>query len=204
MEIRVNNLTVKIFGKKIFSDISFDIKGGEMIAITGKSGCGKTTLLNTLGLIQPPNNGEIFIDKINATKFNDKQKTKFWHEYATFIYQDYGIIEDENVAYNVTLNKATAKNKEVKDILQKVGLGGREKELAVVLSGGEKQRIGIARAILKKASIIYADEPTASLDANNREMVITLLRECSKQDTIVVLATHDERLVQICDKVINM
>ena len=204
MEIRVNNLTVKIFGKKIFSDISFDIKGGDMIAITGKSGCGKTTLLNTLGLIQPPNNGEIFIDKINATKFNDKQKTKFWHEYATFIYQDYGIIEDENVAYNVTLNKATAKNKEVKDILQKVGLGGREKELAVVLSGGEKQRIGIARAILKKASIIYADEPTASLDANNREMVITLLRECSKQGTIVVLATHDERLVQICDKVINM
>ncbi len=204
MEIRVNNLTVKIFGKKIFSDISFDIKEGEMIAITGKSGCGKTTLLNTLGFIQPPNNGEIFIDKINATKFNDKQKTKFWHEYATFIYQDYGIIEDENVAYNVTLNKATAKNKEVKDILQKVGLGGREKELAVVLSGGEKQRIGIARAILKKASIIYADEPTASLDANNREMVITLLRECSKQGTIVVLATHDERLVQICDKVINM
>ena len=89
-------------------------------------------------------------------------------------------------------------------ILQEVELAGREKELAVVLSGGAKQRIGIARAILKKASIIYADEPTASLDANNREMVITLLRQCAKQGTIVVLATHDDRLVQICDKVVNM
>lgn len=204
MEVRADNITVKIGGKRIFSDISFDMKQGEMVAITGKSGCGKTTLLNTLGLIQSTDNGKIFIDGNNAAKWNDKQKTKFWHESATFIYQDYGIIEDENVAYNVTLNKVMTKNKEVKDILQKVGLGGREKELAVVLSGGEKQRIGIARAILKKASIIYADEPTASLDANNREMVITLLRQCAKQGTIVVLATHDDRLVQICDKVVNM
>ncbi|MBZ4666595.1 ATP-binding cassette domain-containing protein [Mahella sp.] len=204
MEIRVNNITVTISGKKIFSDISFVIKTGEMVAITGKSGCGKTTLLNTLGLIQSTDTGEIFIDTKNATKWSDKQKTKFWHENAAFIYQDYGIIEDENVAYNITLNKVTAKNKEVKEILQKVGLDGREKDLAIVLSGGEKQRIGIARAIFKKASIIYADEPTASLDANNRELVMALLHQCAKQGAIVILATHDERLVQVCDKVINM
>lgn len=204
MEIKVDSIAVAVKEKKIFSDISFELKAGEMVAITGRSGCGKTTLLNALGLIQPTAAGKIFIDKKDVTKWGDKQKTKFWHENATFIYQDYGIIEDENVAYNVSLNKLTTGSKEVKNVLRKVGLDGREKEQAVVLSGGEKQRIGIARAILKKATIIFADEPTASLDAKNREIVVALLRECSEKGAIVVLATHDEYLAKICDKIINM
>lgn len=204
MEIKVDSIAVAVKGKKIFSNISFEIKKGEMVAITGRSGCGKTTLLNALGLIQSTAAGKIFIDTKDVTKWDDKQKTKFWHENATFIYQDYGIIEDESVAYNVSLNRLTAGSKEVKNVLRKVGLDGREKEQAVVLSGGEKQRIGIARAILKKATIIFADEPTASLDAKNREIVIGLLRECSEKGAIVVLATHDEHLAKMCDKVINM
>ena len=111
---------------------------------------GKTTLLNCLGLIQPIESGSILINGKDTSKWNDKDKTKFWHKYATFIYQDYGIIEDETVAYNITLDKSKAKSKAVKNILDKVGLNGRDSELAIVLSGGEKQRIGIARAILKK------------------------------------------------------
>ena len=127
-----------------------------------------------------------------------------FYKYATFIYQDYGIIEDETVAYNITLDKSKAKSKAVKNILAKVGLNGRDSELAIVLSGGEKQRIGIARAILKNASIIYADEPTASLDSENRQIVINLLKECASNGAIVILATHDDRLVSECNKVINL
>lgn len=204
MEIKVNDITVNISGKKIFSNVSFEMKKGEMIAITGPSGCGKTTLLNCLGLIQAVDCGNIMIDGKDVTKLRDKEKTKFWHDYATFIYQDYGIIEDESVAYNVTLDKSKMRSNKVQTILQKVGLAGRDNDLAIVLSGGEKQRIGIARAIFKNATVIYADEPTASLDANNRELVIELLRQCVKQGAIVVLATHDERLVNECHRTINM
>lgn len=162
MEIKISNISVKINGNQIFSNLSYIMNSGDMIALTGASGCGKTTLLNCLGLIQPIESGTILIDQKNATKWNDKEKTNFWHKYATFIYQDYGIIEDESVAYNITLDKSKIHKSEVETILKKVGLSGRANEQAVVLSGGEKQRIGIARAILKNASIIYADEPTAS------------------------------------------
>ena len=96
------------------------------------------------------------------------------------------------------------RNNEVQTILKKVKLADRYDELAIVLSGGEKQRIGIARAIFKNATVIYADEPTASLDMSNRELVIELLRQCAKQGAIVVLATHDERLANECHKIIDM
>lgn len=204
MEIIVNSISVEICGKKIFSDVSFSMKSGQMIALTGASGCGKTTLLNCIGLIQPISKGSILINGSKADKWNDTKTTRFWNDNATFIYQDYGIIEDESVAYNITLNKSKMRIGEVKDILRKVGLLGREKDMAMVLSGGEKQRIGIARALYKRAQIIYADEPTASLDASNRKAVIELLRQCTKQGAIVILATHDERLAAECDKVIDM
>lgn len=204
MEIKVKDIAVAVSGRKIFSGVSFEVKEGEMVALTGASGCGKTTLLNCLGLIQKADNGEIIINGNDTTKWKEKERTKFWHDQAAFVYQDYGIIEDESVSYNVTLDKQKKGSGEVKKILEKVGLAGRGKELAVVLSGGEKQRIGIARAILKNAAVIYADEPTASLDAANREFVIGLLRQCAKEGAIVVLATHDERLVNECDQIIEI
>lgn len=204
MEIKIDNISVVINGKHIFSNITDTINSGDIVALTGASGCGKTTLLNCLGLIQPIESGSILINQEDTSKWNDKDKTKFWHKYATFIYQDYGIIEDESVAYNITLDKTKVKSRAVRDILEKVGLKDRGKEQAIVLSGGEKQRVGIARAIVKNASIIYADEPTASLDSENRQIVITLLKECASNGAIVILATHDDRLVKECSKVIDM
>lgn len=204
MIIKTQKIGIEISGKTIFSNISLAINPNEMIAITGPSGSGKTTLLNCLGLIQSVNSGDILIENQNASKWNEKEKTSFWKDKAAFIYQDYGIIEDENISYNVTLNKQQAKAKIVEEILHTVGLGGRGQEMAAVLSGGEKQRLGVARAIYKKASIIYADEPTASLDQMNREVIINLLRKCSENGASVIIATHDERLVSVCDRSINL
>lgn len=204
MNIKADKIGVEISGKNIFSNVSLAIYDNEMVAITGPSGCGKTTLLNCLGLIQKVNSGNIIIGDKNVTNFSDREKTQFWHEYATFIYQDYGIIEDESVAYNVTLNKKQSRKKNVEEILRKVGLEDRGQELASVLSGGEKQRLGVARAIYKKATIIYADEPTASLDAENRQLVVDLLRKRTEEGATVILATHDERLISECDRAINM
>lgn len=204
MKIKAKNIGVVIKGKTIFNNVSFQIKSNEMVAITGVSGSGKTTLLNCLGLIQTISSGNILINDKNVTKWNDKQKTRFWHEYATFIYQDYGIIEDETVSYNVTFTKRQVRGNEVNEILKNVGLDGRGKELASVLSGGEKQRLGVARSIFKDANIIYADEPTASLDARNRQLVINLLRRRVQSGATVILATHDERLVNECDKILDL
>ncbi len=204
MIIQTKNIGIEISGKTILSNISLEINPNEMIAITGPSGSGKTTLLNCLGLIQSVNSGDILIENQHASKWKEKEKTSFWKEKAAFIYQDYGIIEDENVSYNVTLNKRQAKTKVVNEILHTVGLGGRGQDMAVVLSGGEKQRLGVARAIYKKATIIFADEPTASLDKSNREMIINLLKTCSQNGASVIIATHDERLVNVCDRSINL
>ena len=118
--------------------------------------------------------------------------------------QDYGIIDDETVSFNVSLKKFGNNQGQIKEVLEIVGLQGREKDKALVLSGGEKQRLGIARAILKNASVIFADEPTASLDNSNRQIVVSLLKDCANRGAAIILATHDERLVAECDTVVRL
>lgn len=203
MEIQADQVSVKIGEKTLFSHVSFTANNGEIVAITGPSGCGKTTLLNCLGLIRHTDSGKILIDGEDTSSWSESKRIAFWEKYASFIYQDYGIIDDETVAYNVSLSKFKSKQINIQAALNVVGLKGRENDLAVVLSGGEKQRLGIARFIYKEASVIYADEPTASLDAENREKVISLLKKCACKGAIIILATHDERLVQECNRVFD-
>lgn len=204
MEIRAQKIVVEIGGKYIFKDISISMEGNKMIAITGRSGCGKTTLLNCLGLIQNVKKGSILIDGNDTSAWNENDKTKFWHKSASFIYQDYGIIDNESVYYNVMLNKQKQKYKKVDEVLNLVGLDGRGSDFASVLSGGEKQRLGIARAIYKNSEIIFADEPTASLDSKNKEQVINLLKSRKEAGVMIIIATHDERLISECDENINI
>lgn len=204
MEIRAQRIVVEIGGKYIFKDISISMEGNKMIAITGRSGCGKTTLLNCLGLIQKVKKGSILINGNDTTSWNENDKTKFWHKSASFIYQDYGIIDNESVYYNVMLNKQKQKYKKVDEVLNLVGLDGRGSDSASVLSGGEKQRLGIARAIYKNSEIIFADEPTASLDSKNREQVVNLLKSRKEAGVMIIIATHDERLISECDENINI
>ena len=204
MEIKAQRITVEIGGRYIFKDISISLEGNKMIAITGKSGSGKTTLLNCLGLIQNIKKGSILIDGNDTGSWNDSDKTKFWHKSASFIYQDYGIIDNESVYYNVTLNKWKQNRNRVDEVLSLVGLIGRGNDYATVLSGGEKQRIGIARAIYKNSKVIFADEPTASLDSQNREQVVRLLKNRREEGVMIIIATHDERLVSECDENIDI
>ena len=173
MNIRANNVSLSINGRRILSNVTLLAEGGKMTALTGKSGSGKTTLLNCLGLIHPIDSGKIFVDNNDVTGWRESQRTLFWKDHASFIYQDYGIIDDETVSFNVSLKKFGNNQGQIKEVLEIVGLQGREKDKALVLSGGEKQRLGIARAILKNASVIFADEPTASLDNSNRQLVVS-------------------------------
>ncbi|HER0994638.1 TPA: ATP-binding cassette domain-containing protein [Streptococcus pyogenes] len=202
--IRAEKVCLKIKEKTIFENISFDIENPQMVAITGVSGCGKTSLLNCLGLIKDISSGKIYINKKDCTNLTEKDRISFWENTATFIFQDYGIIDEESVIYNITFsNKKSTRNK-AKEYLKKVGLEEKSNSIASTLSGGEKQRLGIARALYKKAKIIFADEPTASLDEKNRNIIVNLLMECVNNGILVVVATHDDKLSQSCDKIIAM
>lgn len=199
MKIEAKNVTFKINDKIILNGVSCEIDSGKLIAIVGLSGSGKTTLLNCLSLLQNVTSGKICIDNEDTTKWNESKKSKFWNKHASFIYQDYGVIEDSSVLYNVTLKKSNKNLNEVQKVLDKVGLSGRDKELGISLSGGEKQRLAIARALYKNSDVIFADEPTASLDSENRNAVLTLLKSAAMSGAIVLIATHDEWLMDKCD-----
>ena len=184
--------------------MSFYIEKPQMVAITGVSGSGKTSLLNCMGLIKDVSSGKIYINNKDCTCLQEKDKISFWENTATFIFQDYGIIDEESVLYNITFSNKKSNQNKAKAYLEKVGLKEKANNIASTLSGGEKQRLGIARALYKKAKIIFADEPTASLDEKNRNIIINLLRECVNNGILVVVATHDDRLSQSCDKIISM
>lgn len=200
-------LGVKIRDRVLFENVSVSVDSGASLAIVGPSGSGKTTLLNCLGLIQRPSEGCIVIDGRNYRNRAKRDVLRFWKTSAAFIYQDSGVIDEESVLYNVTLKRAMPFDRNdagVGEALSKVGLSGREKEKASVLSGGEKQRLGLARAIYKKASILFADEPTASLDERSRSLVRNLLLERAEAGAIVIIATHDLDLAKSCSSTLDL
>lgn len=207
MSIQATKLRVLIGKHVVLSGENLVANMGEMTALVGPSGSGKTTLLNCLGLLLKPTDGQIYLDGQEAAAWPDRRRLKFWQKKAAFIYQDYGLISDESVAYNTTLKAGSLfRNRPYTDdrlteILEVVGLSGRAKDTASVLSGGEKQRVGIARALYKEATYIFADEPTASLDAENREIITGLLRKAAGRGACVLIATHDERLASEADHV---
>lgn len=197
----VCNLSYHIQGNKIFEDFNLKIDEPQMVALAGSSGSGKTTLLNCLGLILKATSGSIIVDGEEASSWSDRRRLAFWRDRASFIYQDYGIIEEESVEYNVCLNVKKLSDPNLFKALERVGISHLAKTSAVKLSGGEKQRLGIARAIYKKADLIFADEPTASLDLLNRQRVLGYLQEQVNSGSIVLVATHDEELMAHCDSV---
>lgn len=162
--------------------------------------------MNCLGLIQRPTTGKITINGHDYGSHTKKDVLRFWRTSASFIYQDSGVIDEESILYNVTLKRGRffGNDTDVRKALSQVGLSGREKEKASVLSGGEKQRLGLARAIHKKASIIFADEPTASLDEQNRSLVRDLLLERAESGATVILATHDLSLARSCSATLDL
>lgn len=204
MKVEAQEISLSIGGKKVLNRESICCLPGKMNALVGPSGCGKTTLLNCLGLLLPVDEGSIFIDGNNVTKFNAASRRKFWRDYAAFILQDYGIMDEETVAFNVTMESSVfgrikGNRERLTQVLKQTGLQGREEEQAGHLSGGEKQRLALARAIYKDAKILFVDEPTASLDADNRKMVIDLFTEFASRGRTVIVSTHDQEMIEACD-----
>ncbi|AOZ72722.1 hypothetical protein BK816_04955 [Boudabousia tangfeifanii] len=207
MELRIDNLGIKVGNRQLLSGINFLAASGDLVGIIGPSGCGKTTLLNTLGLLLPICQGKVFYNRADITQWSQRKISLFWRNHAAFVIQDAGIDEDENLAYNVSLKNGLRRNRADAPLcsaLEVVGLGGRADESARILSGGEHRRLAIARAIYRKSDVIFADEPTASLDGENRLHIQNLLAAEAERGALVLISTHDQELAKACTKILDL
>ncbi|MER5640298.1 ATP-binding cassette domain-containing protein [Kitasatospora sp. NPDC002227] len=194
-----------IGGQAILDSETLSCHPGSMTALIGPSGSGKTTLLHCLGLLLPIDRGHIVIDGHDVTRYGAAAQRRFWRDHAAFVLQDYGLMDEESVAFNVTMRtgflgrrRGAGDQRRMERALEQTGLAGRLDEPAGRLSGGEKQRLALARAIYKEAKILFADEPTASLDAANRKVVINLFAGFAESGCTVIVSTHDTEMIEAC------
>lgn len=202
---------IKTYGKKnsefkALDDVSFEIPDGASVAIVGKSGSGKSTLMHVMSGLDRPDSGEVVIDGVDILKLKNKAVDKFRSEKIGFIFQSFFVQANETCFDNVALpleitNINTRERKlRVEEALSTVELDDKIKQKAGNLSGGQKQRLAIARAIVNKPSIIFADEPTGNLDSTTGEKIEELLFSLNKQGgSTLIVVTHDSDLAEKCD-----
>ena len=186
--------------------VNFTIEEGEFVVILGQSGAGKSTVLNMLGGMDQPTEGEVIIDGKIVSSMNDKQLSDFRADKIGFIFQFYNLLPSLTAYENVALTKSIVKDAEDPGkMLEAVGLADHRNKFPAQLSGGEQQRVSIARALSKKPRIILGDEPTGALDSETGVIVLQLLQKRSRenQDT-VILVTHNADIAKCADKVIRM
>lgn len=208
--IRINGLTKTFNNRKIIDNMNFTVSEGEMIAVTGKSGTGKTTLLNIIGLIENFDEGNYwFYDQLNV-KPNSKKATLLIRNHISYLFQNFALIDDESILNNLliglefkNLNKKE-KIEEINNVLQRVNIQYELHTKVSNLSGGEQQRVAIARLILKQGQLILADEPTGSLDEENREVILSLLKELNRDGKTIIIVTHDLYVANKCDRIISL
>lgn len=205
MEIR--NISKSFSNKKILNDISYSFKNGYIYAILGTSGSGKTTLLNILGLLDNKFEGDIIIDHKMISK--SKDNFEFRNKNIGFIFQSYYLIENLNVEENIKMpleySKKEKRDEEYfKSIIETLKISNLLKEKVNYLSGGEKQRIAIARAFINKPNIIICDEPTGNLDEENSLNVIAILKQLISENKLIIIVTHDCFLASQCDIILEL
>ena len=211
--LEINNLN-KIYGEndsqvKALDDVSFSIKQGEFVLIVGSSGSGKSTLLNMIGLLDHPTNGKILIDGIDTTTLNDNEISSFRNKKLGFIFQFSNLLTDLSVLENVLLPLQMAGNNTAKkntiDLLKAVGLEGQIHKRANKISGGQAQRVAIARGLINKPSIVLADEPTGNLDSVTSETIVQLMKSMAKKlNQTFIIVTHDRQHFGDVDRVITI
>jgi putative ABC transport system ATP-binding protein len=187
--------------------VSFEIDAGEWLVIMGPSGSGKTTLLNLLGCLDQPTSGTVRINGTDITRLSRQELTRFRAETAGFIFQQYHLIPYLSALENVMMAQyfhSMTDEAEARRALEKVGLGGRAHHLPSQLSGGEQQRVSIARALINQPKIILGDEPTGNLDAANEEIVLEILDTLHREGHTILMVTHDEKVGRRADRRIDL
>ncbi|EAI4910170.1 ABC transporter ATP-binding protein [Campylobacter jejuni] len=201
--IKINNLN-KEFGKvKALNNINLSVYEGEWLAIMGPSGSGKSTLLNILSLMDTPSSGEYILDNENLEQMDEEQKITLRREKIGLVFQQFHLIPYLNALENVMLSQhyhSSVDEEDAKMVLEKVGLSHRLTHLPSQLSGGEQQRVCIARALINNPELLLADEPTGNLDEANEQIVLQTLQKLKNEDKTIVLITHNPDLAKFADR----
>lgn len=201
--IEIRHLYKRFEEKQLFADFSLTIKDGEFVVFWGESGCGKTTLLNMIGSLENIDKGEILINGMDISK-KKNQRNCLKNEIG-FLFQNFALIEAKSVRENLEMVKKSVRSEySIEEALQYVGLSDITDKKVYKLSGGEQQRVALARLMIKKCSIILADEPTGSLDPYNADKVMALLKEFHKMGKSIVLVTHVEKYKEMGFRTINL
>lgn len=196
----------KAYGPRaLWSGLSFHVVAGRMMALTGPSGSGKSTLLNCIGLLERFDTGSLTLDGEQVDLTRERARRLFRRRKLGYLFQNYALVD--NATVNENLDIAVGKLRmpfsrrysAYEQRLEQVGLGGRGSELVFRLSGGEQQRVGLARILVKKPQLVLADEPTGALDSANADAVLTALREMADEGCSVVIATHQSSVASACD-----
>ena len=193
----------------ILSDINLSIMESESLAIVGPSGSGKSTLLGILAGLDTPTSGDVVINNKNIVSMSEEERAKYRSKYVGFVFQSFhllpGLTAIENVSLPLEIKDVPNTASLASDYLEMVGLKNRARHYPQQLSGGEQQRVAVARAFACQPKILFADEPTGNLDQNTGAKLSNLLFELNKsQNTTLILVTHDMRLASSCDKTLNL
>ncbi len=194
----------------VLKGIDFSAKAGEFIAIMGRSGAGKSTFLYQISLLDDPTSGEIILDDQKTFEMTANQKTAFRLSKCGYVFQDYALLPEltalENVVLPLLMQNMPSKIAYAKatEALTKVRLGHRLSSLPTYLSGGEQQRASIARAVAHHPKILFADEPTANLDNESSEIVMSIFQELHKEGQTIVMVTHEEQYAKMAERIVRL
>lgn len=201
----------KIYGKgevkiKAADEISFSVDKGEFVVIVGPSGAGKTTVLNILGGMDRATSGSVIVDGVDIAKYNQKRLTGYRRDDIGFVFQFYNLVPNLTALENVELALQICKHPlDAKMVLEEVGLEDRMKNFPAQLSGGEQQRVSIARALAKNPKLLLCDEPTGALDYQTGKAILKLLQDmCREKGMTVIVITHNSALTPMADRVIKI
>lgn len=201
---------VKFYGRgesrfQVLKNISLQIEDGDFAVITGASGSGKSTLLNVISGLERPEGGQVIYDGKDISALSDSQLTEFRRENIGFIFQQYYLLPNMNVAQNVKMGADLASNKNYEAVIEAVGLKDKLRKYPSELSGGEQQRVSVARALAKEPKFLFLDEPTGALDEQTGRQVLNYISELQKQyGFTIVMVTHNLNIAEMANTVIKM
>lgn len=193
--IRIEGLTKSFDDKVLFDDFALEIPDKSFVVVSGDSGCGKSTLLNMIGGIEQPDHGSITVDGCNITQKGSHRE--YFRDAVGFLFQNFALLENKTVRENLNIIKRTGRTAvSIEEAIKRVGLTKEMDKKVYKLSGGEQQRVALARLMIKKCSLILADEPTGSLDSKNGKVVMEILHELNRAGRTVIVVTHSREIVE--------
>jgi putative ABC transport system ATP-binding protein len=190
---------------QVLKDICLDIKDNDFVVILGASGSGKSTFLNVISGLERPDSGKVFYDEKDIASLSDNELTAFRKKNVGFIFQQYYLLPNMSVDKNVKMGAALAENKDYKTVIEAVGLGEKLHKYPSELSGGEQQRVSIARALSKRPKVLFLDEPTGALDEQTGRQVLDYICKLKKEyDFTIVMVTHNLNIAEMANTVVKM